>query len=256
MEITNKAYLRPRDCCNSWQARYTRKQAYTLLTRVCGLTSDDAVKLMNYPRRPHISHGRDNRKFADGIPGAQKLIDICSVSLPPVVTCPPRVPCIKDCYACKMQSFRKNIGLSWRRNYAIYLLYPDLYFDTVRRAAEKTGYFRFHVAGDIPDARYYARMLAVAEQVPNAVFLAFTKRRDYWHLRADAPKNLQLIASVWRGYEHDADGLPTAHVLYRDGKTTAPDGAYFCGGNCAACARAGAGCWTLKPGESVVFRQH
>lgn len=50
--------------------------------------------------------------------------------------------------------------------------------------------------------------------------------------------------------------LPEAHVLYRDGTTTAREDAKKCGGNCTECACISGGCWSLKKGEQVVFKEH
>jgi hypothetical protein len=51
--------------------------------------------------------------------------------------------------------------------------------------------------------------------------------------------------------------LPVSHVLYADGRTTAPKfGSYYCGGNCSECNYKGEGCWILKRGESVIFPAH
>ena len=50
--------------------------------------------------------------------------------------------------------------------------------------------------------------------------------------------------------------LPEAHVLFKDGTTTASDTATPCGGNCTECAITDAGCWTLRQGEQVVFHEH
>ena len=58
--------------------------------------------------------------------------------------------------------------------------------------------------------------------------------------------------------------LPCAHVLWADGKTTAPDfKAKFCGGNCSECFhhykmgnKEKSGCWRLGNGEHVIFLAH
>ena len=64
--------------------------------------------------------------------------------------------------------------------------------------------------------------------------------------------------SAWENTEMDnPHNLPVSHVLYADGRTTAPEfGSYYCGGNCAMCKYNDEGCWTLKCGESVIFPAH
>ena len=72
------------------------------------------------------------------------------------------------------------------------------------------------------------------------------------------PENVHPIMSAWCGMEMDNPyELPEAHVLYEDGKTTAPEwGSKYCGGNCSECAFNKDGCWTLQKRESVIFRAH
>ena len=50
--------------------------------------------------------------------------------------------------------------------------------------------------------------------------------------------------------------LPEAHVFFKDGTTTAKDGARYCSGNCYECAVANANCWSLKEGEQIIFKEH
>ena len=50
--------------------------------------------------------------------------------------------------------------------------------------------------------------------------------------------------------------MPEAHVLFKDGYTTAKDGAQYCGGNCYFCCQNGIGCWNLKKGQQVIFKEH
>ena len=72
------------------------------------------------------------------------------------------------------------------------------------------------------------------------------------------PSNVRPIMSAWENMEMDnPHNLPNSHVLYEDGRTTAPEyGAVYCGGNCSECAFKGEGCWNLKNGEHVVFMAH
>ena len=50
--------------------------------------------------------------------------------------------------------------------------------------------------------------------------------------------------------------LPEAHVLFKDGYTTAKDGAKYCSMNCYDCAIEGRNCWSLKKHEQILFREH
>lgn len=124
-----------------------------------------------------------------------------------------------------------------------------------------TRFFRFHVSGDIPDASYLARMVEVAGRQPHCQILCFTKRYElvdaYLTETGPFPTNLHLVLSAWRGLPMvNPHGLPEAHVRYRDGSTTARPDAKECGGNCTECARRDGGCWSLRPGQQIVFNEH
>lgn len=122
-------------------------------------------------------------------------------------------------------------------------------------------FFRFHVAGDIPDDVYFLRMVMVAERNSHCEILCFTKKydivNDYISSGKTLPQNLHIVFSVWRGYEQsNPHSFPEAHVRYKDGSTTARADAKECGGNCVNCARTDDGCWKLAHGEQVVFNEH
>jgi hypothetical protein len=122
-------------------------------------------------------------------------------------------------------------------------------------------FFRFHVSGDIPDSDYLVHMIQIAERNPHCEILCFTKKygivNDYLSNGGNTPENLHIIFSAWIGLEMaNPFSLPEAHVRYRDGSTTARQGATECGGNCTECACTDGGCWTLKPGQQVVFDEH
>lgn len=122
-------------------------------------------------------------------------------------------------------------------------------------------FFRFHVSGDIPDADYLQNMAGIAQRNQHCQVLCFTKKyeivNDYILEHGALSDNLHMIFSGWVGLEMaNPFSLPEAHVLYRDGSTTARPGATACGGNCSECALTDGGCWTLGPGEQVVFNEH
>lgn len=190
--------------------------------------------------------------------GNRKVGKIPSVSLPPIVTCPYKC---KGCYAAKLCRIYPNVRESYERNYSVYQNDPDLYWSEVGKALSTARFFRFHVSGDIPDYRYLEKMVETMRNNPNCTALCFTKRYGFvnrWIAEnGDLPENLKLIFSIWPGfpYENPYD-LPTAHVRFRNGITTAPDNAIECYGNCTDCVVAGCGCWKLGKGEAVAFKQH
>ena len=193
-------------------------------------------------------------------PGNSKLGAIPSVSLPSVLTC--RVcACQKKCYARKLERIRKSVAAAYAHNLNILQNDPDVYWREVEAAIMMSRFFRFHVSGDIPDADYLRNMVGVAQRNQHCQVLCFTKKyeivNDYISEHGALPDNLHMIFSGWVGLEMvNPFSLPEAHVMYRDGSTTAKPGATACGGNCSECALTDGGCWTLKHGEQVVFNEH
>lgn len=196
--------------------------------------------------------------------GNMKLGQIPSVSLPSFATC--RVcKCREKCYAHKLERLRPTVREAYRRNLNILNNEPETYWREVEGAIMLSRYFRFHVSGDIPNQSYFSRMSVIAQRNPHCQILCFTKKYEIvnehiGYLNATGsklPDNLHIIFSGWQGLEMvNPYNLPEAHVLYKDGTTTARDDAVMCGGNCTNCALTDCGCWTLGPGEQVVFKEH
>ncbi len=196
--------------------------------------------------------------------GNSKMGSIPSVSLPPVKTCSPEAVkfCSRKCYVRRYVGRRKTVGAAYERN--LYLLNNDpvKFWREVNAAVAMATHFRFGVSGDIPDLPYLLNMIWIAEQNPHCEILCFTKKYDIvnFHLNVKAyklPENLHIIFSAWKGLPMDnPHNLPEAHVFYRDGTTTAKDGARYCSGNCYECAMTNANCWSLKKGEQIIFKEH
>ena len=198
----------------------------------------------------HISISRGNAKM-----GA-----IPSVSLPSGITCR-TCGCINKCYARKLERLRPVVRNAYQHNLTILLEEPETYWREVEAAIMMNRYFRFHVSGDIPDADYFMNMIHIAERNNHCEILCFTKKydiiNDYLNTGHQIPLNLHMLLSAWDGLEmENPHNLPEAHVRYRDDTTTARSDAVRCGGNCAECALTDCGCWTLKPGEQVIFNEH
>ena len=122
-------------------------------------------------------------------------------------------------------------------------------------------FFRWHVSGDILNREYLQMMVRIAEKCPATRFLTFTKKyrlvNEHLDKRGRLPDNLKIIFSAWPGFTMDnPHGLPVAHVIFKDGTTTAPADTFICGGNCADCRCRGVGCWQLKNGENISFYEH
>lgn len=192
--------------------------------------------------------------------GNEKMGSIQSVSLPSGLTCRP-CACQNKCYARRLERRRKSVREAYQNNFELLQKEPDVYWREVEAAIMLSRFFRFHVAGDIPDPTYLRRMVEVARRNRHCEILCFTKKyemvNDYLSLGAGIPDNLHIIFSAWVGLDMVNPFLfPEAHVRYKDGTTTARDDAKICGGNCTECAITDGGCWTLKSGEQVVFNEH
>ena len=193
--------------------------------------------------------------------GNIKMGSIPSVSLPPITTCRQGAPCANKCYANKIARLRPSVRKSYINNLTLLNDDPSTYWREVEAAIMLSKYFRFHVSGDIPDETYLRRMISVASRNPHCEILCFTKKYElvnqYLADRYCIPSNLHIILSEWIGLQMvNPFSLPEAHVRYKDGSTTAKEGAYECAGNCTQCALIDCGCWTLRTGEQIVFNEH
>lgn len=191
--------------------------------------------------------------------GNAKLGAIPSVSLPAITTCNPTAPCFKLCYAAKISRLRKTVKTAYDRNLEVLTTNPALYWSSVYTAAATVKYFRHHVSGDIPNIEYFARMVQLANALPDTHFLAFTKQyhivNQYINNGGAIPENLKIIFSNWGDWKcANPYGLPVCEIILK-GNEPAPDWK-ICGGNCTECACRGGGCWELKNGETIAIYQH
>ena len=201
----------------------------------------------------HVSISRGNAKMGQ----------IASVSLPPIITCSKEAckHCGKKCYALKIARLRpKTVGAAYQRNLDILKTNPDQFWREVEAALMVNRFFRFGVSGDIYDKDYLIKMCELAERNKHCQIICFTKQfaivNEYLS-EHKLPDNLHLIFSAWRGMTmNNPYNLPEAHVMYKDGYTTAKDGAKWCGGNCFTCAITNDNCWSIKSGESIIFGEH
>lgn len=194
--------------------------------------------------------------------GNAKLGAIPSVSLPSGKTCVKGCGCLKKCYARKFERMRPNVRQAYEQNLRLLTRYPDIYWREVEASIMMSHFFRFHVSGDIPDSIYFAHMIVIAERNNHCEILCFTKRYDivnqYLAFGGVIPKNLHIIFSAWAGMKMDNPyNLPEAHIEYKDGtKTTMSEDIRHCGGNCTQCVQTDGGCWFLKEGEKIMFKEH
>ena len=189
---------------------------------------------------------------------------VWTVSLLPVIDCVNCAGCQLDCYDLKSDLIYPGVINDRCKNSAIHKADPKRFWYEVD-AQIKANYvteLRLNVGGDLSDDDFlWVYKLGCCN--PKTKILFFTKNykgiNKFLEKNEDSfPDNVRPIMSAWCGMEMvNPFNLPQSHVLYEDGKTTAPEyGAYYCGGNCSECAFKGEGCWTLKKGEHVIFKAH
>lgn len=195
--------------------------------------------------------------------GNSKMGAIASVSLPPIITCSKEAckHCGRKCYAAKIARLRpKTVGASYQKNLDILKANPEQFWREIDAALMVNRFFRFGVSGDIPNKEYFAKMCELARKNSHCQILCFTKQFAFvneYLSEHRLPKNLHVIFSAWRGMEmNNPHHLPEAHVMYKDGYTTAKDGAKLCTGNCFECSVNNANCWSLKKSEQILFCEH
>lgn len=189
--------------------------------------------------------------------GNSKLGNIPNISLPPgpAFGCRKDAPCFKGCYAWKAWRQYPQVRTAWTENWLIYRASPMDYFGQIRDylAHTRKAFFRWHVAGDIPDFTYLVWMGWLARQFPGKYFLAHTKRTDllFDHEHpANLPENVTLRQSMWPGWLPEFTGLPKSWM--QDGtEDRVPMDAFECPGHCESCYA----CW-YKDVPGVVIKFH
>lgn len=205
--------------------------------------------------------------------GNSKLGSVPSFSLTPIKTCTNCTSCAKKCYAAKLARFRKVVRDSWEANTEAAKTAEGR--EQIRLFVNYTclnaRFFRWHVAGDIISAAYFEEVIIrCARENPGTRFLLFTKAynivNDYNELDEMAaencekgghwPENLQIIFSGWGDLlrPNNPYGFPESDILFKGQDDSHAE--KICGGNCTECNMRGVGCWELKPGETIYFREH
>ena len=201
----------------------------------------------------HVKLQRGNRKT-----GA----NCWTVSLAPIIDCANCSGCKGQCYDIRNDVIYPSVVADRARNSAIHKYEPTRYWDEIDQQikANFVTELRLNVGGDLADYDFHY-VAELGRKNPKTMILFFTKNYDGINRyldKHDFPENVHPIMSAWEGMEMDnPHNLPCSHVLYEDGRTTAPEyGAVYCGGNCSECAFNGDGCWNLKHGEHVIFKAH
>lgn len=196
-------------------------------------------------------------------PKNTKMGPVHSISFPPSAVCG-SLPCRTEglCYiekAIRMYADTKN---AYERNWKIYNENQEQFWSELEADIKKVKWFRYFVGGDIPNFDFLVNMVRIANNNQHCSFLCFTKKygivnKYLKETNGVLPDNLHILYSGWRGLKMpNPYQLPEAHVMFKDGTTTAKDGARYCSGRCYDCAKAGCNCFSLKRGEQVMFNEH
>lgn len=190
-------------------------------------------------------------------------VNCWTVSLASIIDCENCGECMWQCYDFRNDMFRESVQKLRLENSVIHKLDIARFWSEINTEIKNkfARELRINVGGDLlyEDFSYVAKL---GKQNPKTMILFFTKNYKGINKFLDEggkfPKNIKAIMSCWEGMEMDnPHNLPCSHVLYEDGRTTAPSyGAKYCTGNCSECAFYDKGCWTLKNGEHVVFHVH
>ena len=188
---------------------------------------------------------------------------IVSINLPVGITCNPKAPCFKLCYARKGHYIFPNVQKVRMENWKLWRENPEDYKRGAMAVAKHVHHVRWHDSGDIPDREYLEMMVFVAENNPGTRFLAFTKQYDIVNEYLNdhngyLPGNLCIVFSKWDGFYFDNPwNLPVAYVRLNAGNIEPiPESAFECSKFCGACVFGKTCCWYLKRGQSVVSNQH
>lgn len=201
----------------------------------------------------HVKLQRGNKKTGS---------NCWTVSLMPVIDCGNCSKCGHNCYDLKADLIYPAVIADRAKNSAIHKIDPDRYWAEIdtQVKANHVNELRINVGGDLNDDDF-AYVAKLGRQNRGTMILFFTKNYKGINTFLEHhrfPKNVRPIMSNWEGLPmENPHHLPESHVLYEDGRTTAPEyGAYYCGGNCSDCVIKGEGCWNLKRNEHVIFVAH
>lgn len=188
---------------------------------------------------------------------------VYTVSLIPLADCGANCKeCKKECYDIINVCFQPRVQHDRARNSAVHKADIERFWNEVSYGIKYNcvSALRINVGGDVCAADL-PLINKCAKENPKCDFLFFTKSYEdvnEFLNNNTFEQNVHCIMSAWENTEmENPHNLPVSHVLYVDGRTTAPEfGSVYCGGNCATCHYNAEGCFSLKNGESVIFPAH
>lgn len=157
-----------------------------------------------------------------------------TVSLIPIADCPNCSGCKNQCYDIINVCFQPKVKTDRARNSAIRKADIERFWNEVNMGVKLNSVMelRINVGGDL-EYKDFFYINKIAKENPKCQILFFTKTYDDINKYLDENEfesNVHAIMSAWENMEMDnRHNLPVSHVLYADGRTTAPDyGAVFC----------------------------
>lgn len=171
---------------------------------------------------------------------AHPELEIRTMSLPCIVSCPFAGKCKKGCYATQRRQAMPNCVMAYNENLDMVL--KGTFFEQLRGElimyqvhARRNGVkpcVRLHDSGDFITEEYLDDWLAIMEEFPRIHFYAYTKCVS-WIKARRLPQNFEVIFS-YGGLEDDKirDDDRHAHVVKKkdpipEGYTDASDSEYF-----------------------------
>ena len=190
--------------------------------------------------------------------GNRKLGTMCSVSLPPIITCAKGMPCAESgqCYALKYCKYRPSCQQAYIKNYELYQRDPDKYFSELGALMIVNNLLRMHTSGDIPDEEYLDRLNLECKNHQQCTVLCYTKKfslvNNYLREHEKA-RNLILVFSEWLDILKAPNpySLPVARTIIKSDDACVNE--FICNNDCRACQYH---CWNLNSGDRVAFIMH
>ena len=184
--------------------------------------------------------------------GNRKIGRVMNVSIAPLLTCGNCSKCASYCYDIKACLQYENVRKARAKNTAILQVNREKYFTEIRQKIARRKlhkYFRWHVAGDIPDIAYLDEMIAIARENPTFTFWTYTKMYgivNNWckqHGVENIPSNLHIMFSEWRGMPlNNPYNFPVFTVRFISQGEKFLDNVWICPGNCDICKEQNRGC--------------
>jgi len=203
--------------------------------------------------------------------GNRKIGRVLNVSLMPVMTCGNCKHCKGICYDIKACLQYSGVIPARVRNTLLAREHREEYFRLIDQACtrrKRNKYFRWHVAGEILDLDYFARMVEIARKHPDFRFWTYTKMYELVNQYCDQnggksaiPENLSIMFSEWKIQTDDGRfvvipfnnpyGFPVFAVRFHGEEE--PKHLFRCPGNCDICKESHHGC---PYGESSYADEH